>query len=179
MRYADIINNDVVNGNGVCVSFWCQGCHFHCSGCHNQQTWDFNGGKERSREELIDDVISRIGKNGVKRNLSILGGEPLCEENIDFVNDLIDSAKNSYPDIKVFLWTGYTFEDLFVNERDPWRLCKVSEVLSKLDVLIDGRFEKDKRDVSLAFRGSSNQRVIDIQRTLKSPSHKIHVLSIE
>lgn len=160
MKYAGIINNDVVNGYDVCVSYWCQGCHFRCPGCHNPQTWDFNGGYDADENELIDKIIKSISENGIQRNLSILGGEPLCNENISFTYRLIHEVKREYPNIKIFCWTGYKFEDLVDS-------C-LSLILSSVDVLVDGKFDINNRDITLPFRGSKNQRVIDVKETIKN-----------
>lgn len=159
MKYAGIIRNDVVNGQKVCVSFWCQGCPHHCPGCHNQHTWDYDGGIEANDEDLITFVIGLIRENGVERNLSILGGEPLCPENVDFVYRLVRSVKEVYPTIKIFVWTGYKLEEL---SEDAIKL------LPFVDVLIDGRFELDKKSYTLPLRGSSNQRVIDVPESVRS-----------
>lgn len=161
VRYAGIINNDVVNAQGVCVSFWCQGCPNKCEGCHNPETWDFNGGIETNEGTLIGKVISLISKNDIQRNLSILGGEPLCDENKKFVFKLIRAVLAVYPSVKIFMWTGYTYEELLA--RNDWIIYNI---LSNIDYLIDGRFEVDKRDVTLPLRGSKNQRVIDVQQSL-------------
>ena len=155
MRYAGIIENDVVNGGeGVAVSLFMQGCPHHCEGCFNPETWDFDGGKEIDEEVLINKVIKAINKNGILRNLSILGGEPLCGLNIRFINKLIATTKQKYPSIKVWVWTGYLYEDIEKSLSDG------------IDVLIDGRFEIDKKDITLPYRGSSNQRVIDVKKTV-------------
>ena len=159
MKYAGIIRNDVVNGQKVCVSFWCQGCPHHCPGCHNQHTWDYDGGIEANDEDLITLVIDLLRKNGVERNLSVLGGEPLCPENVDFVYRLVRSVKEIYPTIKIFVWTGYKLEEL---SEDAIKL------LPFVDVLIDGRFELDKKSYTLPLRGSSNQRVIDVPESVRS-----------
>ena len=161
MRYAGIINNDVVNGYDVCLSFWCQGCPFKCPGCHNKHTWDFDGGLEKDDEELIQEIITNLSKNDVHRNLSILGGEPLCKENIPFVSNLVRAVKNVYPTICIYIWTGFTFEEL-LESTSP-----IMPILSRTNILVDGRFEIDNRDITLPFRGSSNQRIIDVQRSLK------------
>ena len=113
-----------------------------------------NCGKEIDEEVLISKVIKVINKNGVLRNLSILGGEPLCGLNIRFVNKLIAATKQKYPSIKVWVWTGYLYEDIEKSLSDG------------IDVLIDGRFEIDKKDITLPYRGSSNQRVIDVKKTV-------------
>lgn len=150
MKYAGIIENDVVNGQGVCVSFWTQGCPHKCPGCHNSETWDFDGGIEVPTD-IKGKIIKAISANGVQRNFSILGGEPLCEENLELTHDIISAVKMAYQDIKIFLWTGYVLENLTHNQK---------EVLDKIDVLIDGPYIKELRDVSLKLRGSSNQRVL-------------------
>lgn len=158
MKYAGLINNDVVNGYDVCVSVWVQGCPFHCEGCHNPQTWDFNGGLEINKEELISNIISALSKNNVMRNLSILGGEPLCEQNLDFVRDLIIQVRQVYPNVLCFIWTGYKWSTLNPKQMDVVKLA---------DVLIDGDFILSQRDTTLALRGSTNQRVIDIQKSIQ------------
>lgn len=148
MKYAKIIKDDMINGEGVCTSFWTQGCPHHCPGCHNPETWNFYGGYEKESEILITEVLNMIEANGIQRNLSILGGEPLCQENVDFVCKLAAAAKEKYPNIKIYVWTGYLLENL----KPEW--------LKNIDVLIDGKFEIDKRDITLKLRGSSNQRVL-------------------
>jgi anaerobic ribonucleoside-triphosphate reductase activating protein len=153
MRYAGIIENDCVNGEGICVSLFTQGCHRHCKGCFNQKTWDFNGGIEIKEDELINKIINLINANGIKRNLSILGGEPLCEENQAFVAVLIDAVKERYPNIKIFLWTGYKIEEV------PQSIY-TSIIFSKIDFIIDGEYIEEERDLSLKWRGSKNQRIL-------------------
>lgn len=111
MKYAGIIKNDVAAGQGVCVSFFVQGCDFHCKGCHNQQTWDFEGGYEFT-QETINDIITALKANGVQRNFCVMGGEPLHPNNRFLTNLVISEVKKAYPDIKVYLWTGYVYEKL-------------------------------------------------------------------
>ena len=108
MRYAGLIKNDVVNGEGICVSFWVQGCNHKCKGCFNPETWDFLGGNPlpANYKEQIADALTA---NGVKRNFSVLGGEPLCEENYELVNEVCSFVKEKFPDIKIFIWTGEEF----------------------------------------------------------------------
>ena len=158
MKYAGIINDDIVNGKGICISFWVSGCPHHCPGCHNPETWDKNYGYD-----LPDDYIQRIEKlltkNGIRRNLSILGGEPLCLDNIAMVYDLLLYVKNDLPATKVFVWTGGKYEDLL-----EW----FPMVFKYIDVLVDGEFDITKRDITLPLRGSPNQRIIDVQASLKT-----------
>ena len=154
MKYAGIIYDDFVNGENVCVSLWMQGCHFHCKGCHNQQTWDFNGGYEMP-ENFESDVLKAISKNGIQRNFSMLGGEPLCPENRAFVCNLIKRVRKTYPTIKIFVWTGYELEELQA-ENDKM----INEILENIDVLITGRFILEQRDITLPLRGSRNQKIL-------------------
>lgn len=155
MRYAAIKKNDIVNGEGVCVSFWVQGCPLHCEGCHNSAIWDFDGGKEFTPAAL-NEIIKAISANGIQRNFSILGGDPLCEENAFLTELVIEEVRRHYPNIKIFLWTGYYYDEL--NQNDP----HIKYILNNIDYLIDGPYEADKRDVTLRLRGSSNQHIIDI-----------------
>ena len=154
MKYAGIIYDDFVNGENVCVSLWMQGCHFHCKGCHNQQTWDFNGGYEMP-ENFESDILKAISKNGIQRNFSMLGGEPLCPENRAFVCNLIKKVRETYPTIKIFVWTGYELEELRA-ENDK----AINEILENIDVLITGRFILEQRDITLPLRGSRNQKIL-------------------
>ena len=112
MKYAAIKENDIVDGEGICVSFWTQGCPFRCKGCHNPETWSFDGGIEEDENTLLNKILYLIDKNNVQRNLSILGGEPLCKQNREFVAKLVIATKRRFPNIKIFLWTGYEIEFL-------------------------------------------------------------------
>ena len=158
MRYAGIKENDIVDGEGVCVSFWVQGCEHFCAGCHNPDTWDINGGLELPNT-YIDDIIKLLSKNGIQRNLSILGGEPCLPSNVSIVLPLLKKVHTEAKFSKIYLWSGYTFEELM--GRDDTR-----ELLQYVDVLVDGKFELAHRDITLKFRGSPNQRVIDVQNSL-------------
>lgn len=165
MRYAGVIQDDVVNGQGVCVSFFTQGCPYHCDGCQNRETWNPDAGKELP-EDYIDRVEELLVEDGVFRNLSILGGEPLYGKNIDIVYDLVKRVRLDFPDIKIFIWTGGIFWNLLKN-------TKVANILKMADVLVDGRFEKDKKDISLFLKGSTNQRVIDLDKTFSLPYREL------
>lgn len=155
MRIARIIENDIVNGDcGISVSLFMQGCPHRCHNCFNKETWDPNGGIEIKETEVIDKIINLINKNNINRNLSILGGEPLAEYNLMNTSNIIISIRNVYPNIKIYLWTGYTLEQL-----DKKNLF-IEQILRNIDVLIDGRYVEELRDVSLKLRGSSNQRVL-------------------
>lgn len=150
MRIAGINKNDVVNGEGICVALFTQGCPFHCKGCFNPETWDYDGGKEVPISDLISNIEAAIAANGVPRNFSILGGEPLIERNLEELKILLSTIKKDFPHITIFLWTGFTIEELTSAQK---------EVTQYIDVLIDGQYNEKLRDVSLHLRGSSNQRI--------------------
>lgn len=152
-RYNAIIPNDVVNGEGVCVSFFVQGCPHHCPGCFNEETWDFKGGQPYT-SEVKWELIKLISANDIQRNFSILGGEPLAPQNVDMTWEIIDAVRHAYPSIKIFLWTGYVYEEL--TERVSENLVKI---LGTIDVLMDGPFIEEEKDLNLKLRGSKNQRV--------------------
>ena len=163
MKIAGLIKNDMVDGSGFCVSLWTQGCPHRCPGCHNPETWDFNGGTVITLDELEKEIFEALNANGVERNFSVLGGEPLCEENLYDVAKIISKVRHNFPDRKIFVWTGYTYEEL-KKKNNP----VLNALFSDIDILIDGRFEIDKRDITLWLRGSRNQRVIDMQKTLET-----------
>lgn len=153
MKYADLKLNDIVNcPNGICVSLWMQGCPFHCKGCHNQQTWDFSGGKEIEFSKLLDNIIESIPMYGVTRQFSILGGEPLCLENSKYIEEVIKCVRENFKNIVITIWTGYTLEELKLRK-------DLVYILNNVDYLIDGPFMLELRDITLRLRGSSNQRI--------------------
>jgi anaerobic ribonucleoside-triphosphate reductase activating protein len=152
MRFAKVMDNDVVDGDGVTVSYWAQGCPLRCRGCHNEQTWDFNGGTEIDKEKLIKKILQKIHARGVERNFSVLGGEPLAPLNIEDTGDIIQAVRKKYPNITITLWTGYSLEELLKRNDD-----RVQEIFKRINYIITGRFEIDKRDISLKWRGSKNQ----------------------
>lgn len=154
MKYAGLMENDIVDGEGVCVSLWTQGCPHHCPGCHNPETWDFEGGYEVP-EDIRGKIVKAISANGITRNFSILGGEPLCEENLNFVLNIITAVRTAYPNIKIYIWSGYTFKEL-IDKQDP----RIINILKQSNVLIDGPYEESLRDITLPLRGSSNQNII-------------------
>lgn len=157
MRYAGMIKNDIAAGEGVNVSFFVQGCPIHCPGCHNPQTWDFDGGREFTMDTL-NEILQSIGENEVQRNFSIMGGEPLCKENLFLVNLVISNVLEKYPNIKIYVWTGYTYEELLSRNDEM-----LNKLLDKIDYLIDGPFVETERDITLAMRGSRNQRILNMK----------------
>lgn len=160
MQYAGLMKNDITDGNGICVSFWFQGCAFHCKNCHNPQTWDKNGGITIPDNylEIIDKAITA---NGIKRNFSMLGGDPFYIHNRKLAATIANHVRKNHPDIKIYIWTGYTYEELKkLDDSD------INVVLKYADYLIDGRYVDDLRDVTLKLRGSSNQRIIDLKNDI-------------
>lgn len=160
MRIAGIIDDDIVDSDdGIAVSLWTVGCPHHCKGCHNQNLWDYDAGQDIPIKMVIDELKEKINKNGVMRNLSILGGEPLDPQNVKDVDEVLKEVRAAYPNIKIYLWTGYTFEELEKRE-------DVRGALRNVDVLIEGRFVEELRQ-DLPLRGSSNQRVYIRGKDLK------------
>ena len=171
MRYAKIDKCEVCNGERVGVALFVQGCKFHCKGCFNSDTWDFNGGKEWN-DETENKLLSLADKPYITR-LSILGGEPLAEESLDGVLHLVDRFHVSFPQKTIWIYSGYEWYDIFYQ---PGHFCqqmfdvnrfKQQEIISKCNVFVDGRYEENKRDITSKWRGSSNQRVIDIQKSIE------------
>lgn len=157
MRYAGINYNDMCAAPGVSVTLFTQGCPHHCEGCHNPETWDFDGGKEFT-PDVLRKIVEGLVHNGVKRNFCIMGGEPLCEQNTLLTLMTIQYVKQRLPEIKIYLWTGYYYEQL-LKSSDP----KIPLILKEIDVLVDGPFIKTLRDITLKMRGSSNQNIIDLK----------------
>lgn len=160
MNYADIKKVDVANGEGVRVSLFISGCTHQCKGCFNKEAWDFNYGKPFT-QETIDKVINYLD-NPYISGLTILGGEPLEHENQKGLLPLLKKVKEKFPEKNVWCYTGYRYDkDIMEKMYKNWK--ETPEVLSYIDVLVDGEFEEDKKDITLKFRGSSNQRIINLK----------------
>lgn len=157
MRYSGIIFNDTSAAPGICLTFFTQGCPHRCSGCHNPETWNYDGGLEFTSDTLRQ-VLTGLKKNNINRTFCIMGGEPLCDRNIFLTALLIQEVKKNYPDQKIYLWSGYVYEDL-LNRKDN----KTNYILDNIDCLVDGPFIKELKDVTLPMRGSSNQRIIKLK----------------
>ena len=158
IRIAGINENDFVNGKGVSVSLFLQGCPFHCKGCHNPETWNPDRGQIWDWNELINHILELITANGIQRNLSILGGEPLdTYDKRDFIRLLIKVVKSRFPGIKICIWTGYTYDQLI-------EIVDAGEILANIDYLIEGQFILEQRDVTLKWRGSRNQNIINLKK---------------
>ncbi len=156
MRYNLIREMDISNGPGVRVSIFMQGCNFHCKNCFNQETWDFEGGKEFT-DDTINKVLELCDKKHIK-GLSILGGEPMDPKNIDGTTKLAKAFKERYPDKTLWVWSGFKFDESL----------KDKEAVKYIDVLVDGQYKDELHDFTLKWKGSSNQRVIDVQKSLKN-----------
>lgn len=160
MRYAGIIPNDTSNaGAGVCLSFYTQGCPHKCEGCQNPETWSYDGGYEFTTETL-NEIIEGIAANGIIRNFCVLGGEPLCDENVFLTYLVVEHVRKAYPDIRIYIWSGYTYDELIHRNSSQ----RIQDILKLCDFLIDGKYEQSLRDVTLPLRGSVNQNIINLKQ---------------
>lgn len=157
MKYSGIIYNDITAAPGLCLSFFVQGCPHHCFGCHNPETWDFNGGLEFS-SDVLDSIIKGLTAQGIHRPFCLMGGEPLCQENLILSCVILSAIKEQVPDTPIYIWTGYTYEQLIKMNN-----AKINMILDMADYLIDGPYIAEERDLTLNMRGSRNQRVIDLK----------------
>ena len=165
MNYAEIKNCDIANGPGVRVSLFVSGCTHHCKGCFNEIAWDFQYG-EPFTQVTIDHILRLLAPAHVK-GLTLLGGEPFEPQNQLPIVELLRQVKQKYPEKSVWAFSGYLFDkDMLAGKLGPWEITK--EFLSYLDVLVDGPFVQEKKDLSLRFRGSSNQRLIDVPASLEA-----------
>ena len=162
MNYATIKNCDIANGPGVRVSLFVSGCTHRCPGCFNEVAWDFNYG-EPFTQETIDYILSLL-KPGYIKGLTLLGGEPFEPQNQKGVVELLRQVKKQYPEKSIWAFSGYLFD----RDMLSGKLGDLTEYLSYLDVLVDGPFVEAKKNLSLRFRGSENQRIIDVKKSLAS-----------
>ena len=158
MRYSGIIKNDLSAAPGTCLTFFTQGCPHRCKGCQNPETWYFDEGEEFTMDTL-NEILQGLTANGINRNLCIMGGEPLCEENLFLTALIIKEVKEKLPHIKIYVWTGYIYEDLLKSNHH-----NLKYILNNIDVLIDGPYIQALRDITLQMRGSSNQRIINLTK---------------
>lgn len=164
MHYNKIRKMDISNGPGVRVSIFLQGCSFHCKNCFNPETWDFDKGKEFD-DDVINHILDLCSEEHIK-GLSILGGEPLHPKNIEGTTRLAKLFKEKYPNKTIWVWSGFLYED-YVSKQD---------IVNYIDVLVDGQYEDDLHDFTLKFRGSSNQRLIDVKESIKNKKVVIYDL---
>lgn len=163
MYYATIKNCDIANGPGVRVSLFVSGCTHHCKGCFNEVAWDFQYGQPFT-QETIDTILTMLAPPHI-RGLTLLGGEPFEPQNQGPIVELLRQVKGNYPEKSIWAFSGYLFDrDILAGKLGPWEVTK--EYIGYLDVLVDGPFIEEKKDLTLRFRGSSNQRLIDVPASL-------------
>ena len=168
MKYNKIRKMDISDGEGIRVSIFVQGCEFHCKNCFNPETWNFEGGKEFTKDTMKK--IIDLCNNDKIRGLSILGGEPLHPKNRETVVDIMRAFKFHYPKKDIWMWTGYTLENLLAeNDED------IKSMLIYLDYLIDGQYQEERKNLNLKWAGSENQRWIDIQQSMKEG----HIITLD
>lgn len=165
MHYGNIKTCDIANGEGVRTTLFVSGCSHRCPGCFQPETWDFSYG-EPFDQEVIDHILESLEPDYVD-GLTILGGEPMEPQNQRALLPLFEQVKERFPSKTIWLFTGDLYEDLG-KEESPRRTEVTDGLLESIDVLVDGPFIEDKKDISLRFRGSSNQRIIDMPATLKA-----------
>ncbi len=164
MNYADIKQYDVSNGPGIRISLFVSGCNHHCKGCFNQETWDFNFGKPFT-EETIDTIIEYMKPSYIK-GLTLLGGEPFERTNQQGLLPLLRRVREVYPDKNIWCFTGFDFiADILGKMYENWE--ETREMVSYLDVIVDGKFVEELKDLSLRFKGSSNQKTLLVKETLR------------
>lgn len=162
MKYANIKYNDVANGEGVRTSLFVSGCRNHCKGCFNKETWDFNYGNDFTKE-VKERILDSLAPEYIS-GLTVLGGDPFEPENQLEVFNLIKAVKERFPKKTIWVYTGYTLEYLMSSEKI--RTEVTDNLLSYIDILVDGPFIEEQKKVGLVFRGSENQRVLDLKGTL-------------
>lgn len=165
MNYAEIKKTDIANGEGVRVSLFVSGCRRHCKNCFNKVTWDFNYGKPFT-EEVEEELLQALSPDYIA-GLTLLGGDPMEPENQRVLYPFVKKVRERLPKKTIWCYTGYTFKDGAIEEEQA--NCEVTrDFISLFDVLVDGRFVEELKDIRLVFRGSSNQRIIDVKKTLSS-----------
>lgn len=158
MNYAALKKTDIANGTGVRVSLFVSGCRRHCKECFNSETWDFNFGEKFTDDTMIE-IIDALSHDYIE-GFSLLGGEPFEKENRETVFEILKTIREKFPDKTIWCYSGFTFEELLESG--------AGNILELLDVLVDGAFVLEKKNLSLKFRGSENQRIIDVKKTLES-----------
>ena len=158
MNYIKISKNDIANGIGVGCVLWVSGCDIHCKNCHNQSTWDYNAGKPFT-EDTMQELLFELSKPYIT-HITISGGHPLDSHNAPKVLEIVKRVKMVFPNKDIWIYSGYEWENIIKDET-------LKEILKYTDVLIDGAYVDELRDISLAFRGSSNQRIIDVPKSLE------------
>lgn len=165
MYYSEIKECDIANGPGVRVTIFVSGCTHHCKGCFNEMTWDFQYGRQFGEQDI--EKILKLLEPSYIAGLTLLGGEPMEYVNQQGLLPLLRNVKEKYPDKSVWCYTGYQFDkDILQDFCKKWQ--ETQEMLSYLDVVVDGEFVEELKDISLRFRGSSNQRIIDVKKSMQT-----------
>lgn len=159
MNYAQIRKMDISNGEGIGVSLFVSGCHFHCKNCFNSIAWDYNYGQQFT-EDTMQTILQLLQQDFIKR-FTILGGEPLDDKNVEKVYNIIQQVRQHNSNIKIWLYSGYTFEEI-MKQTDVYGEYR-KKILKIIDVLVDGQYVDELKDLNLQFRGSSNQRIIHLK----------------
>lgn len=165
MNYSEIKTYDIANGLGVRTSLFVSGCTHHCKGCFNPDTWDFNYGKPFTKE-IMEEVLNSCKPEYIS-GLTLLGGEPMEVENQRGLIELLREFKSRYPKKNIWVFTGYTLESDLLDKNGKARCELTDEILSLVDIMVDGEFILEKKDITLEFRGSSNQRILDLREVIK------------
>ena len=174
MNYGEIKKNDIANGEGVRTSLFVSGCRHHCKNCFNQQTWDFSFGKPLT-EETMEEIFGSCAPDWIN-GLSLLGGEPFEPENQKVLLPFLIMFKERFPNKTIWCYTGFTLEEIMGKRANSRAFTPISsEMLSLIDVLVDGPYIEDKKDISLVFRGSSNQRIIDVKKSFKNKQLELYL----
>ncbi len=176
MNFGEIKKYDIANGEGVRVSLFVSGCTHHCKGCFNEETWDFFYGSPFT-EETEQEILTALHQDYID-GLSLLGGEPFERQNQRVLLPFLKKVKSCYPEKNIWCYTGYSFEEELLKDSRARCEC-TEELLGIIDVLVDGEFIEELKDISLPFRGSSNQRIIDVKASLKSKTVQIYRLRSE
>lgn len=161
MRYAQIRNMDIVNGEGIGVALFVQGCPFHCKNCFNSETWDFNKGKIWDNS-IQNEFFLLINKPFIER-ISILGGEPLADQNVETIFSLVDEINKKFPNKKIWLYTGFEYDKVIKSKYDKYNDIRI-KIFDKVDYIIDGQFIDELKDLNLKYRGSTNQKIIKTKK---------------
>lgn len=167
MKIAGFYDESISNGLGWRAVLFVSGCPHHCPGCHNQVAQDYNYGQDFNKREILD----RISENSILKGITLSGGEPLCKENISELLDFVKDLKQEKPDFNVWCYSGYTLEQLLQRNDEV-----TNEMLNNIDVLVDGQFMIEKKNPRLKFRGSENQRIVDVRQSMNE--HKIISLAV-
>lgn len=176
MNYGEIKKFDIANGEGVRVSLFVSGCTHHCKGCFNEETWDFCYGRPFT-EKTEQEILSALGQDFID-GLSLLGGEPFERQNQRVLLPFLKKVRSLYPKKNIWCYTGYLYDEELLKDSRARCEC-TEEMLSMIDVLVDGEFVEELKDISLPFRGSSNQRIIDVKASLENGKIQIYQLRSE